>query len=102
MTVIGILLLLTVVQVDGTRVKEKREALVKRGPFAWGNASAVAAAALAAVGTTRLLLHAMSDDTFRDNAVADRKFLQDCRRHGISLESAREVDAALSQYMDAQ
>ena len=60
-----LLLSLALQGVEAPPARQARAHLIKRGPRAWDNASIKAAAALAAVGTTRLLIHALSDDTFK-------------------------------------
>ena len=78
-----------------TRVRQQ-----KRGAGAWDNASAAAAAALAAVGTTRLLVHAVSDSTLKKYLPAVTSFLRIMKDRGENLDSPAQIDWALACYLD--
>ena len=72
----------------------------KRGPRAWDNASKAGAAALAAAGVTRLLVHAVADTTWRKYHAAVEAFLVEMQRRKEPLDSARQLDWALARYLD--
>ena len=63
------------VRPQGARVRQQ-----KRGRQAWEHATPHAAAALASVGSTRLLIHAVADSTLHKYLPAVRKFLEEMVR----------------------
>ena len=80
----------------GVRVRQQ-----KRGRQAWEHASPQAAASLASVGSTRLLIHAVADSTLHKYLPAVRKFLEQMEEQDELLRSAKEIDWALAKHLDS-
>jgi len=82
------------------RPRTSRPKLLARGPGAWTRSSPEEAHRLGEIGTTRLLLHAVSDKTIDMYIKAVRPFLKHLLLHQISPDTPREWDRALSRFLD--
>ena len=74
--------------------------LEKRGPNAWESAKAQPLVGLLEGGTTRLLVHAVADDTIKTYGDAVKAFISDVRMQGLVFNDVRDVDVGLATYMD--
>ena len=88
------------VRTPGQRKTEPRARLVKRGPLAWDNATPEQAAIAAEHGLTRLMVHAIADNSFLQFVPIIRTFLYDCKLRGLALNDTSSIDWALTCYMD--
>ena len=84
--------------VDGPSADKARK--WKRGGRAWDNVSDQGAAELAALGLTRLLVHAVADSTLQKYIPAVRRFLLHLRRQRHDFRTVSELDWRLAQYVD--
>lgn len=74
--------------------------LIKRGPEAWNQHQVNPLRPLSAGGTTRLLAHAVADNTARQWIPRVRAFLMWARALGRPMSTIRHVDEALAEYFD--
>ena len=75
-------------------------ALHKRGPLAWSNHDVDPLPPLQQNGWTRLLSHAVADDTAKQWIPKVKAFLQWCSASGLLLVTCSDYDQALAQYFD--
>eukprot|EP00972_Heterocapsa_arctica_P005048 748643-Heterocapsa_arctica.AAC.1 len=80
--------------------RELRPRLAKRGPGAWTAHRPEHTSELRRAGTSRLLIHAVSDNTHKSYSPMVRAFLYDARLRGAALNTAAQIDLELVSYMD--
>jgi hypothetical protein len=80
--------------------REVRPRLLKRGPEAWAHAGAREAGPLRKVGTSRPLVHAVSDEACQSYSPLVRALFYDARLRQAPLENAKQIDIEPCRYMD--